>query len=146
MEDIENIGEALFWVPVGVLSLAVLGLLLAPGAALTCSLLARSRGFEGRYAAAGARASSLLVLPFLYLLGHLLFGRSPFPRAVIMATYVFLYAVWLTLIAMYVLSLFSTSQTSDSQIPARVSFGWCGRDYADSQIPARVSFGWCGLT
>ena len=104
-QDIENFGEVLFWIPVGVLSLAVLGLILAPLSAMVCALLARYKGVEGSYAAAGAKHSILLVLPFIYLLTRLMFGRSPVPKPVVATVFILLYSVWFTLIAIYVIGL-----------------------------------------
>ena len=95
----------LFWVPVGVLAVTALGLLLAPLAALTCVLVARSRGIEESYAGAGAKHSALLVLPFLYLLARLVFGRSRFPKAIIMVAYVLVYMVWLAMVSLHAVNL-----------------------------------------
>ena len=104
--NLEDVGEALFWVPVGVLALSLLGVLLAPLAAVGCVLLARSKGIEGSYGAAGAKSSALLVLPLVYLSTSLVFGRSPFPKPFVTTAYMLVYVVWLALIAIHVVGLF----------------------------------------
>ena len=105
MHNLEDVGEALFWVPVGVLALAILGILLAPLAALACVLLARARGIEGSYGGEGAKNSALLLLPFVYLLTRLMFGRSPFPKSVVTTAFILIYTVWLALITIHVVGL-----------------------------------------
>ena len=95
MEHIESTGEVFFWIPVAVLLLSILGLLWAPVAALTCLLVARLRKLDGEsFGAAGAKQSILLVLPWIYLLVRLMFGRS-IPRSLVAAVYVLIYAIWL---------------------------------------------------
>ena len=94
MDNFENVGEVFFWVPVSVLALAVLGLLWAPFAALICLLVARFRKLEGEaYGTAGAGHSTLLVLPWIYLLFKMLFGRS-LPVFVIAPAFIIIYGIW----------------------------------------------------
>ena len=95
LDNMESIGEVFFWVPVYVLLLAVLGLLWAPAAALICALVARFRKLGGEsYGAAGATHSMLLILPWVYLLVRMLFGRS-LPVFVVTPVYVLIYSIWL---------------------------------------------------
>ena len=95
MDNFENVGEVFFWVPVSVLALAVLGLLWAPFAALICILVARFRKLGGEsYGAVGAKHSMLLVLPWVYLLVRMLFGKS-LPVFVVVPVYGLVYSVWL---------------------------------------------------
>ena len=106
IQNIENVGEMLFWIPVGVLLLAVMGLLWALPAALICTLVARLRKLDGgSYAVVGAKHSMLLILPWIYLLARLSFGRSLFPTSTVVSVYVLLYAVWFTFIAIDVIGL-----------------------------------------
>ena len=94
VNSLESIGAISFWIPVAVVLLAVLGLLWAPPAALTCMLAARFRKLEGEsYAAAGAQHSMLLVLPWVYLLVRLLSGRA-LPVFIVAPVYILVYAIW----------------------------------------------------
>ncbi|MDE2802530.1 MAG: hypothetical protein OXK21_06595 [Chloroflexota bacterium] len=95
MGDWERVVDSLFWVPVFVLLLAVVGVIWSPVAALICALVAHFRKLEGEgYAASGATLSALLVLPWVYLLAKMLFRRS-IPVFVVAPAYVLVYAVWL---------------------------------------------------
>ncbi len=95
MEHIISVGEFFFWIPVSILLLSILGLLWAPVAALTCLLVARFRRLHGEsYAAAGAKHSILLVLPWIYLLVRMIFGRS-LPTFLVAPVYVLIYGIWL---------------------------------------------------
>ena len=99
-QNIEEITESLVLVPVGVLGVAILGLVLAGPLATLCALVAHQRGYEWRiYALAGAKCSVLLILPAVYLLLRLLFGKTPFPRFVIVSVYVLIYLLWIACIA-----------------------------------------------
>ncbi len=70
-----------------------LGALLSPFAALTCALRARSMGLSaGRYAAIGALYSTLLFLPFCYLV--LRMYDKTVSSAFVRAGYFILYTVW----------------------------------------------------
>ena len=94
MGNLESIGEVFLWIPVSVLLLALLGLLWAPVAALICVLVARFRKLDGEsYGAAGAKHSILLVLPWVYLLVRMLFGRS-LPVFFVAPVYVVIYSIW----------------------------------------------------
>ena len=93
MESVENVGEFVLWVEVGVLLLGVLGVLWAPLAAAICALVARSRKLAtGSYAAAGAKHSALFILPWLYQLVRMC--DRTVPRFVVGAVYGLLYATW----------------------------------------------------
>ncbi len=97
MDNLENIGEVFFWVPLSVLLLAVLGLLWAPAAALICILVARFRRLDGEsYGADGAKLSMLLVLPWVYMLARMVFGRS-LPVSLVLPIYALVYFIWLVL-------------------------------------------------
>ena len=90
---------AVFYAPVGALALAVLGTLWAAPGALILAAVARLRGCEPALcAAAGAKASALMFLPWVYLFIKLAFGRPP-PFFVVKAAYAMAYAVWLCIIA-----------------------------------------------
>ena len=104
--NLVDLSAALVWVPIGILALSLLGLLLAPLAAVACVLVARYKGIEGSYGGEGAKSSALLVLPFVYLLTRLMFGRSPFPKPAVTTAYALIYVVWLILIAIHVVGLF----------------------------------------
>ena len=93
MEAVENVGEFVLWVEVGVLLLGVLGVLWAPFAAAICALVARIRKLAtGSYAAAGAKHSALFILPWLYQLVRMC--DRTVPRFVVGAVYGLLYATW----------------------------------------------------
>ena len=95
MDSFGSVGTVLFWIPVCVLLLAVLGSVWAPAAALTCVLAARFRKLTGEsYAWVGAMCSMLLILPWVYLLVRLIFGRS-LPVFVVAPVYLIIYAIWL---------------------------------------------------
>ena len=95
MEHTDSFGEVMFWIPVAVLLLAIVGLLWAPVAALTCLLAVHFRRLSDEsYGAAGAKQSILLVLPWIYLMVRLMFGRS-IPTPLVGAVYVLIYAFWL---------------------------------------------------
>ena len=84
-----------FYAPAGVLALAVLGLLWTPAGALACAAAARLRGLEASpRAAAGARSSAIMFLPWVYLFVKLASGRPP-PALIVKAVYALAYAVWL---------------------------------------------------
>ena len=88
-----------FYAPIGALALAVLGLLWAPAGALILSAVARLRGLKpAPYAAAGAKASALMLLPWVYLFIKLALGRPP-PALAVKAACAAAYAVWLCIIA-----------------------------------------------
>lgn len=88
------VGTADSWLAGAVLLLAPAGLLWAPFAAVICGLLAHLRNLDrGAYAAAGARSSALLLLPFFYVLARML-GTS-IPVAVVRGAYVVFYQAWL---------------------------------------------------
>ena len=92
-----NIGEILFWIPLSVLLLAVLGVVWSPASALICVLVARLRKLDGEsYGTAGAKLSMLLILPWVYLLVKMLFGRS-LPAIVVVPVYVLIYSIWLVI-------------------------------------------------
>lgn len=83
-----------------------LGLLLAIPAALVCVLIALFRSDDWRpYAAAGAKHSILLIIPFIYLLATLLFHRSPFPKLVLASVYALVYTLWITCVIIKALGL-----------------------------------------
>lgn len=88
-----------FYAPIGALALAVLGLLWAPAGTLILSAVARLRRLKpAPYAAAGAKASALALLPWVYLFIKLAVGRPP-PALAVKAAYMIVYAVWLCIIA-----------------------------------------------
>ena len=88
-----------FYAPIGALALAVLGLLWAPAGALILSAVARLRKLKpAPYAAAGANASALMFLPWVYLFVKLALGRPP-PALAVKASCAVAYAVWLCIIA-----------------------------------------------
>ena len=94
MNNLENIGEFLFFIPVAVLLLAIAGLVWTPFGILICALVARFRGLKGEpYATAAAKSSVLLLLPWVYLVIRLSFGRS-LSRFAVMPVYVLIYATW----------------------------------------------------
>ena len=94
MDSFASLSAPLFWIPVYVLAVAVLGLVWAPAAALICALVARTRKLTGEsYASTGAVCSMLLILPWVYLLVRLVFGRS-LPVFVVAPVYLIIYAVW----------------------------------------------------
>ena len=106
VQHIERIGEALIWVPVGVLSLTALGLLWALPAALICRLVAHFKGLnDGSFGGAGARYSVLLVLPWIYFLGNLIYGRSAFPATAVVLVYLALYCIWLSFMGLILVAL-----------------------------------------
>ena len=94
MDSFGSVGTFLFWIPVCVLLLAVLGSVWAPAAALTCVLAARFRKLTGEsYAWVGAMCSMLLILPWVYLLVRLVSGRS-LPVFVVAPVYLLIYGIW----------------------------------------------------
>ena len=102
LNNLGNIGEILFLIPVSILAMAFLGLLWSPFAALTCGLIAQYREKEFMsYAKAGAKCSSLLLLPWFYLLVRLAFGKS-LPTFVVISAYVLIYAVWIYFVVLSV--------------------------------------------
>ena len=110
-------------ITVGVLFLAALGLFLALPAALLCAIVARFRNLPvGMYAAAGAKYTALLILPYLYLLTIMLFGKSSFPRLVVGSAYALLYTVWLTIVITNAFLLFIF--VSDIFVYHRYAFGF----------------------
>lgn len=102
INNLGNIGEILFWIPVSILAMAFLGLLWSPFAALICGLIAQYRKKEFMpYAGAGAKCSLLLVLPWFYLLVRLAFGKS-LPTFVVISAYALIYAVWIYFVVLSV--------------------------------------------
>ena len=94
MDSFGSLSAPLFWIPVYVLALAALGLVWAPAAALICALVARIRKLRGEsYAWVGAMCSMLLILPWVYLLVRLVFGRS-LPVFVVAPVYLLIYGIW----------------------------------------------------
>lgn len=88
-----------FYAPIGALALAVLGVLWAPAGALILSAVARLRRLKpAPYAAAGAKASALALLPWVYMFVKLTLCRPP-PALAVKAAYAAAYAVWLCIIA-----------------------------------------------
>ena len=102
LNNLGNIGEILFWIPVSILAMAFLGLLWSPIGALVCGLIAlyKKKGFMS-YAGSGAKCSSLLVLPWFYLLVRLAFGKS-LSTFVVISAYVLIYAVWIYFVVLSV--------------------------------------------
>lgn len=89
-----NAGEIVFWTPVGVIVLAAVGVLWAPVGALICLITARFKNLPPRsYAVAGAKHSSLLLLPWFYLLMRMLSNNS-LSMMVPFAGYLIIYAIW----------------------------------------------------
>ncbi len=83
-----------FLIPVYLLPIMLIGPLLAPFAAATCFIIARSRGMRPmRYAVVGALYSTLFFLPFCYLVARM-YNRSV-PSGYIRVGYVYIYLVWL---------------------------------------------------
>ena len=80
-------------VPVGIVLSMPLGVLLSPFAALICYLRARSMGLSpGYYARIGALYSTILFLPWIYLIVRM-FGRTV-PNILIGMGYFVLYTMW----------------------------------------------------
>ena len=76
-----------------------LGVFWAPFAALICALRARSIGQSAkRYAAFGALYSTLLLLPWIYLMGRM-YGKTV-PAGWVTLGYVLLYLVWASTMAL----------------------------------------------
>ena len=87
------VGLAHLYLAGGVLLLAPLGVAWAPFAAAICWLIARLRKLDGGpYAAAGAKSSALLFLPFFHVLARSL-GVS-LPVVAVRGTYWILYEAW----------------------------------------------------
>ena len=102
-----GVGVAFLWITGGVLLLAPLGLLWAPFAAGICGLIAHVRKQDrGAYAAAGAKSSALLLLPFFHVLARSL-GAS-LPVVVVRGTFGVLYATWALWIVSEVFAFVST--------------------------------------
>ena len=94
MNNLGSIGEILFFVPVAVLFLAIVGLVWTPFGTLICAFVAHFRGLKGEpYATAAAKSSILLLLPWVYLVIRLSFARS-LSRFAVMPVYVLIYATW----------------------------------------------------
>ena len=131
MNNWGSIGEILFFVPVAVLFLAIVGLVWTPFGTLICAFVARFRGLKGEpYAAAAAKSSVLLLLPWVYLVIRLSFGRS-LSRFAVMPVYVLIYATWFYFAALSVgwglasiIDLFVTQSNSFEQdVVAMMLFG-----------------------
>lgn len=94
------------------LLVAVLGLLWAPFAALSCAFIAGKRGLSARrYAVAGAIYSILFLLPWFYLLAELLNRRLP--GFLIRLGYAVLYIGWIVgIIGLAFLFIITSAYTS----------------------------------
>ena len=127
MNSIENAGESIFWVSVGVLLLGIAGLLWAPFGAAICAVVARiNKQPAGSYAGAGAKHSALFILPWLYQLAQM--SGWSMPRFAVGTAYVLLYAVWaLAFIAgsgFAIVSLVSDAGDSERQLPLAGMIVW----------------------
>lgn len=86
---------------IALLGLAIVGLLWAPFGALTCMIVAKTKGRDqSKYAIAGALHSFMLLLPWIYLL--LLMYNISVHKLIVGLTYVVLSLSSLGLIALYV--------------------------------------------
>ena len=78
------------------LLLAVLGLLWAFPAAVVSGIVAGIRKLKVRsYVFAGAEHSMSLTLPWFYLMAEITLGRPPLSRHLVVATYTFLFGLWI---------------------------------------------------